>query len=239
MIYFQYSVMLDPLSLTTTIHINFSTIAERHSVIPIQIETKTTSRAQAIHAKMKRKPHLIQDGSNDTVWLRSCNHRRELVFFCGVYRYVSGIQDYAVLGMLTKCMQLVYNRPDFLRYSIIRNYKHLVKSVGLDPEILGALLECTSSLLAGSFVLQCLTGECFHSCPTMCDMDIFVPAVNIEVVVQYLYTVDYDAEHFESYSDEFPRVHSRLRLTHRFTGHKSRSIHPLRTVSIYSPSNCP
>ena len=137
----------------------------------------------------------------------------------GVYRYFIGLYDLYILGLVNKSMSFTYRRRSFLKYLIFRNYKRLVKRVGLDPDILGALLECTSSLLAGSFVLQCVTGECFNRYRSP-DIDIFVPAVNIEIVVQYFNTVLYDAVHFDNFSDEFPRVHSRLRLTHRDTGHR-------------------
>jgi hypothetical protein len=220
--------MLDPHSLPTTILFNFSTIAARPEPHPTQLDLSTTQLDfEEEKARVVIERDLIRElpfpKPDDRDYLKyssqrvKCNNSQ---FLIGVYRYSSGLRDLAILGMVNKFMFKIYRSRTFLKYLIFRNYKRLVKSVGLDPDILGVLLKCTSSLLSGSFVLQCVSGQCFHSCPTMCDMDIFVPVMNVLVVVQYFYTVHYDAEHFESYSDEFPRVHSRLRLTHRYSGHR-------------------
>ena len=226
--------MLDPHSLTTTILINFSTIA----ATPLNVKRKPKphqgyqlAQTQLLFAKEKDRVMIERDllrelpfpKPDDRDYLKYHTSKRvkcNSEFLIGVYRFSCGLRDLAILGMVNKSMSKIYRRRTFLKYLIIRNYKRLVKSVGLDPDILGVLLKCTSSLLSGSFVLQCVSGQCFHNRPTMCDMDIFVPAQNIAVIVQYFYTVHYDAEHFESYSNEFPRVHSRLRLTHRVTDHR-------------------
>jgi hypothetical protein len=235
-IYFHHSVnMLDTAhSLTTTILIKFSTIAA--TLFNVEWNLKKLqgyqlAATQLLFDKEKDRVMIERDllrelpfpKPDDREYLKCYTSQRvkcNSECLIGVYRYSCGLRDLAVLGMVNKSMSMIYRRRTFLKYLIIRNYKRLVKSVGLDPDILGVLLKSTSSLLAGSFVLQCVTGECFHNCPTMCDIDIFVPAQNIAVVVQYLYTVHYDAEHFKNYSDEFPRIHSRLRLTHRVTGHR-------------------
>jgi hypothetical protein len=220
--------------LTTTILFNFSTIA----ATPFNVEWNLNphqgyqlAETQLLFAKEKDRVMIERDLLRELPFPKTdfrdylkyniskrvkCNSE----FLIGVYRFSYGLRDLAILGMVNKSMSKNYRRRTFLKYLIIRNYKRLVKSVGLDPDILIVLLNSTYTFVAGSFVLQCVTGQCIHTSPSMCDIDIFVPQENIAVVVQYFYTVHYDAEHFENYSDEFPRIHSRLRLTHRVTGHR-------------------
>jgi hypothetical protein len=88
--------------------------------------------------------------------------------------YLPGLRELASLGAACTAMAPLYRRPELVKMLATRNMGLLTAKFGLERQSFDIMLRETSALVAGSFALQCLTGESYLEKESGSDIDIYV-----------------------------------------------------------------
>ena len=85
-----------------------------------------------------------------------CSHRR---IVCVMTKFMVGIEDLHAVGTVSMRLSQLFLTNSVLQMILQRNYVSNVKRAGLVPSQMNEMLRRTGSIVAGSFVLQCITGD--------------------------------------------------------------------------------
>jgi hypothetical protein len=88
--------------------------------------------------------------------------------------FLPGLRELANLGVACSAMAPLYRRPELVKVLATRNIGLLTAKFGLERQTFEVMLRETGALVAGSFALQCLTGESYLETESGSDIDIYV-----------------------------------------------------------------
>ena len=117
---------------------------------------------------------------------------QESCHYDGITSYFAGIRELRKLGLVNRATARLCHTSKALNDLMKRNFDHRITPFGLRYVDFSRVLAETESIVAGSQIFQCATGEHVHGDDDdKIDIDVYVPFSQIEAVDKYLESCGY------------------------------------------------
>jgi hypothetical protein len=152
--------------------------------------------------------------------------------------FFNGVHQLRVFGIVNKIIAHTCLNYYLLQKIMRRNFYRKVTVWGLDPASFAINLKLSASVLGGSFVLECVTGEDFPSplppLPSISTLTVIVLRRSVEAVEQYIrsYNYELDENHANDVKSNLWNMHSPLR---QYINHKTMKRIGMHIMSVHTP----
>jgi hypothetical protein len=146
-----------------------------------------------------------------------------------ITRYFVGIHELRIYGLINKPLATMALNEKVFKALLLRNLCSLLSSFFIIPYGLNLMLSSTKSVIAGSFVLQCITGVDYSRPNRTTDIDVYVPSTKLGEWFTFMADSGYE-------KDPIPRrpEHDYRHEDLIFAVHPFRHIVSRRTIEIMS-----